>query len=95
MPRALVRSRSNGPIINYDQGVKLLVEAARVDQVKDIRDKAEAMRKYMKQRKDKEMEIHAKAIKLRADYRIGVLSKALTPRLLGETRRLSIITGYR
>ena len=87
MPRALVRSRSNGPIINYDQGVKLLVEAARVDQVKDIRDKAEAMRKYMKQRKDKEMEIHAKAIKLRADYRIGVLSKALTPRLLGETRR--------
>ena len=51
--------------------------AKSVDDVVEIRDKAEAIRRYAIQREDKEMEQWISEIKLRATRRIGELSREL------------------
>ncbi|UPK31874.1 hypothetical protein IVB18_05330 [Bradyrhizobium sp. 186] len=71
---AIVR---DAPMLAYDRGRRELMQAVAVDEVKTIRDQAEALRRYWAQRHDKEMEAACSAIRLRADYEIGVRSKAL------------------
>jgi SAM-dependent methyltransferase len=65
------------PAIAYERGRNEILLAVNVDDVKAIRDKAEALRRYWLQRKDKDMEAALSAIRLRAEYEIGVRSKAL------------------
>ena len=48
-----------------------------IDEVKDIRDKAEAMRLYARPAKDIELENMCAEIKLRAQVRLGEMSKGL------------------
>jgi len=64
-------------LIKYDQARQALAACRSVDEIKDIRDKSEAMRLYAKQAQDTELEQWAAEIKLRAQRAIGELSAQL------------------
>jgi cell division protein FtsB len=64
-------------LIKYDQARQALAACRNVDDIKDVRDKSEAMRLYAKQANDTELEQWAAEIKLRAQRAIGELSAAL------------------
>jgi len=66
-----------GALIKYDQARQALAACRNVDEIKDIRDKSEAMRLYAKQAQDTELEQWAAEIKFRAQRAIGELSSAL------------------
>ena len=60
-------------LMQYDAACKAVAAAKSVDEVKDIRDKSEAMRAYAKQAKNKQLEVDASEIRFRAERRIGEL----------------------
>lgn len=64
-------------LIKYDQARQALAACRSADEVKDIRDKSEAMRLYAKQAQDTELEQWAAEIKFRAQRALGEISAAL------------------
>lgn len=64
-------------LVRYEAARRALAEARRIDEVKSIRDKVEALRLYARQQNDVEMESWLAEIKLRASRRIGELSAEL------------------
>lgn len=63
-------------LVKYDAACRALAEAKAVDEVKKIRDSSEAMRAYAKQAKNKQLEVDAAEIRIRAERRIGELMRA-------------------
>ena len=61
----------------YDTMVNAIAECARVDEVKDIRDKAAALEAYYRQARNLEAEREAANVRLRAERRVGELLKDL------------------
>lgn len=63
-------------LVRYDAACVALASAKSVDEAKDILDKAVAMRAYAKQAKNRQLEIDAAEIRIRAERRVGELIAA-------------------
>lgn len=61
----------------YDAMCKAIAECHRIDEAKDLRDKADALRMYTKQIRNREAEVQFAEIKMRAERRCGELLQEL------------------
>ncbi len=77
--------QSNGQLAHFKKAKRELALVTRIDEVKEIRDKAEALRVYAKQAGESlEMQNNCAEIKIRAERRAGELLKE-SGRKKGET----------
>jgi len=70
------REHQSTALVRYDAACRALAAAKTTDEVKDLRDRAEAMRAYARQAKNRQLEIDAAEIRIRAERRLGELIKA-------------------
>lgn len=70
-------SAASFPLARYEAMRINAAECSRIDEAKDIADKAAALQMYARQARDPEMELWLAEIRLRARRRIGELSAAL------------------
>lgn len=75
-------------LIRYDEACQAIARAKTVDVAAKIRNSAEAMRAYAKVAKNRELEIDAAEIRIRAERRIGEL-------IVGQRRTVGLAKGKR
>jgi len=63
-------------LARYDRACRALAEARSVDEVKDVRDVAMAMKLYAKQAKNRQMEADAYELRVRAERKLGEMIAA-------------------
>ncbi len=73
-------------LIKYDAMCTAIAECERVDEVKDIRDKAIAIEAYAKQAMNTEAERQACNIRLRAERKVGQMLKEVNPGQGGDRK---------
>lgn len=71
-----IAAAGTGGLLLYDAACRALAEAKSIDEVKDFRSKADAMRAYAKQAENKQLETDAAEIRIRATRRLGELMAA-------------------
>lgn len=78
MSKALaVKADSDIALPRYDDMCRAIAEAHRVDDAKDIRDKAEALRAYAKKANNRDAEVQFADIKLQAERKCGELLREM------------------
>lgn len=73
-------------LIRYDAACRALAECKAIDEVKDWRDKAQALQAYARQAKNKQLEVDAAEIRIRAERRLGQMLQAEGPQHGGPRR---------
>lgn len=63
-------------LIRYEAACRALAECKNTDEAREIRNQAEAMRAYARQAKNRDLEIDAAEIRMRAERRLGEIIKA-------------------
>ncbi len=63
-------------LVRYEAACRALADAKTTDEVKGLHDKAEAMRAYARQAKNRGLEVDAAEIRMRAERRLGEMIKA-------------------
>ena len=79
-------------LVRYEAAKRALAEAVDVDEVKQVRDKSTAVAAYARQAGDKELELDARELRLRAERRLGKLMVEM-PKNEGEAGQFKSDTG--
>lgn len=81
MKTQLKSVHSHAPALpRYDDMCRAITECHRIDEAKDFRDKAEALRAYAKQANNRDAEVQFAEIKVRAEIRCGELLRDMAER---------------
>ena len=73
-------------LTRYDRACRALAEASSIDEVKDVRDRLMALRAYARQAGNRQLEMDAQRIRIRAERKLGELI-AVAPKNRGALRR--------
>jgi hypothetical protein len=76
MEHSMNNKDSATALVRYTAACKAVAQCKTVDEAKHLRDKAEAMRAYAHQAKNRDLEIDAAEIRMRAERRLGELIAA-------------------
>lgn len=81
-------------LVRYDEACRALADARAVDEVKDIRDKAIALKEYARLAQNKQLEVDAAEIRFRSERRLGeMLSEQKVTVGMNQGAKGSVVTG--
>lgn len=66
-----------GHLMKYDQACRAVAEAKTLDEARSIKDQAEGLRAYARQANNRQLEIDAAEIRVRAERKVGQILKLL------------------
>ncbi len=89
-------------LVRYEAACRAIADAKSVDEAKELHDKAEALRAYARQAKNKQLEVDAAEIRMRAQRRLGEMiglakdakqiSRGQPPKNRSESEQFSRVT---